>query len=67
MAMVFNKTLLRHAFTKTELEFLLQNDEFTQRRDQVQTMAEFERLCVLGFELLEKRKKLRIASRATKR
>lgn len=51
---IFSDKLLKYAFTRAEIKFLLANEEFVRRGNDLKNVFEFERLCVFGFELLNK-------------
>ena len=50
--------MLRAAFLKAELDFLESNFRFMDALPQVETPAQFERLCDLGEEVLGQHRRL---------
>ena len=46
--------LLKYSFQPAELLFLNEHQEFSRKRDKVETVAEFEELCIFGFNILER-------------
>jgi len=55
---LLGERFLARTFSQNELNILLQKKDFVERRERVETLEEFEQLCLLGFQLLGKGKSL---------
>jgi hypothetical protein len=49
-----SKKLVAYSFSESELEILQQNQDFMEHCENLKTADEFEQLCIIGAELLEK-------------
>jgi hypothetical protein len=58
MAEFDDEKLFRLTFSEAELEFLLGNEEFLQRRAKLKTLAELEDFCAFASHLLDIEKEL---------